>query len=430
MSRLRRRWDRLALALLLVVAVAAGGLQLWAWYQFRAADRCLEKYQFAEAYEHYRKCLNVWRWSATTHFLAGQTARRAQMYDQADQHYNACVALEGPSHSRTLQIALERLLIQAQQGQFADIEEPLWDAIKKDRPETPLILEAMARGYMRMLRVGPAMECLRRILERDPNHVDALANRALAYERTGSVVEAEKDYRRALALDPERDDARFSLAQILLSANPEEAREQFEQLRARQPDNAEVLIGLAAAYRTLGEGDKARPLLDAILAKEPGNSKGLAELGLLIIASGQTAEGEALLRRAIAADPANQEAQYQLYLFLRQDPARQAEANAQREQYKKVDADRIRLAEIVGKEMSRKPYDPDLHSELGRIYIQYGKPDVGVRWLYSALRLDPNHQPSHQALYEYFKSIGDTTKAEQHRLQLRTPPTQAASSKS
>jgi tetratricopeptide (TPR) repeat protein len=411
------------------VALAVGGVHLWACHHFREAGRRLEKFQFADAYDHYLQCLKVWRWSTTTHFLAGQAARRASKYEEAEQHYAACVGLEGPSRSRAREIALERLLIQAQQGQFADIEEPLWDAVKKNKPEAPLILEAMALGYMRMLRLGMALKCLDQILEHEPKHVQALINRGWVWERLGGSVEASKDYHRALELAPDRDDARLSLAQILLRDSPQEARAEFELLRVRQPEIPEVLIGLAAVYRSQGDAEKARVLIEAVLAKNESNSKALTELGRLLLGAGETAQSEALLRKAIAADPANYEAHYQLYLLLLQDPIRQSEAQVQRDKCAKVDADRIRLAEIAAKEMGRKPYDPDLQSEMGRIYIRYGKPEIGVRWLYSALRLDPTHQPSHQALYEYFKSIGDAAKAEQHRAQLRSPPAEAAPEK-
>ena len=125
------------------------------------------------------------------------------------------------------------------------------------------------------------------------------------------------------------------------------------------------------------------------------------------------------MRRAVAADPGNPEAHFQLYMCLLQQDGRAAEAAAEGETHKRVQADRERLAQIAVTEMTRRPYDPNLHYELGAIYLRNGKPDVGVRWMYSALRLDPAHQPSHQALADYFERTGETEKAQQHRRQLR-----------
>jgi tetratricopeptide (TPR) repeat protein len=405
----------------LTVILATAGVNLWAWHHFREADRLVEKQQFAKAYPHYAQCLRVWRWSASTHFRAARTARRAGLYQEAEQHLAATEKLQGDASGTPVPIALERLLLLAQSGNIAEVEEVLWGYVKKEKPETPLILEAMARGYARMLRLGTAMRCLRMLLEREPDNVEALVLRGWIQEGGTEPAEAGTDYRHALDLNPERDDARLGLARILVQVSPQEARAHFEQVVARQPDNPNALAGLGEVYWALGEPEKARPIFDALLANDPGNSRALAGLGALALAAGNTTEGEALLRKAIAADPGNMEAHYQLYLCLGQ-PGREAEAAAQRETYKHVEADRKRLAQLATKEMTRTPNDPNLHYEMGTIYLRYGKPEVGLRWLYSALKLDPTHQPTHQALYDYFKRTGESKKAEDHHREIRPGP--------
>jgi tetratricopeptide (TPR) repeat protein len=400
---------------LLAVGVAAAAVNLWAWHQYRQADRLVRQQQFARAYEAYTRCLEVWRWSASVHFLAGRTARRAGLYPEAEQHLARAEELWGGASGTSVSLALERLLLQAQTGDISEVEGALWGYVHKDREETPLILEAMARGYLRMFRIGTAVRCLDMLLDREPEHVDALVMRAWIREGGGQPEEASKDYRRALELNPRREDAHLGMGRILLRDSPKEARAHFEQVLPRQPNNSDALLGLAEADWALGEPDKARPILDDLLAKDPKNSRALAALGALTAGAGKTTEGEALLRKAIAADPGNADALYKLYLCLVQQPGRKAEAAAQRETHKRVVAAMNRLAQIASKEMTRHPNDPNLHYEMGTIYLRYGKPEVGLRWLYSALKLGPTHQGSHQALYEHYKQTGESDKAEQHR---------------
>jgi tetratricopeptide (TPR) repeat protein len=407
-----------ALLALAGVTLAATGLNLWAWYQFREAESLAERQRFARAYEHYARCLRVWRGSAPTHLLAARAARRAGRYQEAEEHLAECAKLRGPSGD-AFPLALERLLLQAQSGDLGEVEEVLWGYVERGKPEAPLILEAMARGYTRMFRMGTALRCLEMLLERQPDNVEGLFLRGWIREGGGKPQEAGKDYRRALEVDPERDDARLGLARILLGDSPREALAHFERVVAHQPDNPEALMGLAEARLALGEPEKARPVLEDVLAKDPGNSRALTALGALAVGEGDRGEGEALLRKAIATDPGNVDAHYQLYLCLVQQRGREKEAAAQRKAHDRVKADRERLAQIAGKEMTRSPNDPNLHYEMGAIYLRYGKPEVGVRWLHSALKLDPTHQPSHRALYEYFKRTGRAEEAEQHRRQLR-----------
>jgi tetratricopeptide (TPR) repeat protein len=414
-----RPFRALAVGVLLALILAAAGVNLWAWHHFREANRLAERQQFAGAHAHYVHCLRVWRWSASTYLAAGRTARRAGLYLEVEQHLAEAGKLQGGAPAHWFPLALESLLLRAQTGDVGEVEEVLWGYVRRDTAEAPLVLEALARGYVRVLRLGTALRCLRMLLEREPDHVGALVMRGWIREGGGEPEEASKDYRRALELDPEREDARLGLARILVRDRPQEACAHFEFLIARQPGNVEALEGLAEAYGTMGEPEKARPLHDAVLAKDPGNSRALAGLGALALAAGRTADGEALLRRAIAADPANLEAHYQLYLCLVQQPGRAAEAAAQRDTHQRVEADRMRLAQIAGKRMTSTPNDPNLHYELGALYLQYGKPDVGIRWLASALKLDPTHQASHRALYDYFQRTGQADKAEQHWREIR-----------
>jgi tetratricopeptide (TPR) repeat protein len=413
-----RTLARVVVLALAGAALALGGLQGWAWYHFREAGRLEGRQQFSRAHAEYARSLQVWRWSASTHLLAGRAARRAGLYPEAEWHLAECQRLQGGSPDPSVPLALERLLLQAQSGDLDEVEGVLWDASARQGPEAPLILEALARGYLRMLRLGMAQSCVEKLLQREPDNVEALVIRGWIREGGGDSALAARDYRRALDLDPEREDVRLSLARLLARDKPEEARGHFEYLVARQPDNPDVMLGLAQTYRALGQPDKARPLLEALLAKDPGNSRGLTELAALTAAD-RTAETEALLRKAIAADPANKDAHYQLYLCLAQQPGREAEAAAELATHKRVVADLTRLAEIVGKEMTARPNDPNLPCELGVIYLRYGMADQGVRWLHRALKLDPTHQPSHQTLYDYCMKTGDLDEAEKHRLRLR-----------
>ncbi len=405
------------------VVLSVATVNLWAWYHFWQAGQLVDQQRFAQAYGHYHQSLRVWRTSARAHFLAGRTARRAGLYAEAERHLADCQRLEG---GPSVAVGVENLLLRAQSGDVGAVEDTLWKYLEKDKPETPLVLEALAHGYLRVLRTGAAVRCLRMLLEREPDHIEALLMRAEIEEGNYGARKARADYRRVLELDPERDDARLSLANNLLTNNAREAHALFEQLLSRKPDNVEVRLGLARAEQALGEWDKARALLETVLNKEPDNSKALARLGMLLLNTGKAAESEALFRKAIAADALNHEAHFHLYKCLAQQPGREGEADAQVALYERVKADVARLGEIATKEMTRTPNDPKLHYELGTLYLRYGKPEVGVRWLYSALKLDPHHQPSHQALYDHFKRTGDSERAERHRAQLHQDTTKSA----
>ena len=86
--------------------------------------------------------------------LAARAARRARAYDEAQR------ALEKYQQVRGLDDAgsLEELLLSAER----DVEQVV-DAcrqyVERGHPDTPLILEALTRGYLRQYRLGEARFC-------------------------------------------------------------------------------------------------------------------------------------------------------------------------------------------------------------------------------------------------------------------------------
>src|ERR1700674_1410012 len=81
---------------LIGVAVAAGGLLLWADYQYRAAQRDFRDDHLPEAQRHIQLCLRVWRYSPDAHFLAARIARMSTPADcdRAEFHLTECTRLQ------------------------------------------------------------------------------------------------------------------------------------------------------------------------------------------------------------------------------------------------------------------------------------------------------------------------------------------------
>src|SRR5207249_199343 len=113
--------------------------------------------------------------------------------------------------------------------------------------------------------------------------------------------------------------ARLRLGEVLLEkVHPLGAREHFELLRKRRPEDPAVLLGLARCRSLLSDFDSARDLLDKLLKKHPRHAEALVQRGKLALEQGNPKEGEAYLRKAVAQDPASPEALYGLVLCLRQ----------------------------------------------------------------------------------------------------------------
>jgi Tfp pilus assembly protein PilF len=401
-----RGWVKLLVVLLGVALLGAGAsraaLHFYAEHHVRAAEDAAARYDFDEAERHLATCLWVRRHDPVLYMQAARAARRAEHYDQAAEYLRQCQQLEGKNADN----ALEAILLRAQTGDIAEVEKLLQEQVDRGSPDAALILEAMAQGYILTYRLDGAMYCLNRLLEREPDNVLALLLRASLWQTAGNHPAAEKDYRRAIDLQPEHRDARRRFGDFLLTIKRgDDALVQFEQLRQRPGgDQPEVLLGLARAHRQLGHTEEARRALDELLARDPDNGFGLLERGKIALETESPSAAEPFLRRAVAAYPYDPQANYLLAQCLgqqgRDDEAREYEAARVR-----IEAD-LKALEAAFRRVVKAPRDPAPRLEAGQICLRNGRNDEGERWLLSAVQQAPDHAATRAALAEHYQRTG------------------------
>jgi tetratricopeptide (TPR) repeat protein len=406
----RRVWVVLLLLVLVVAALWTYPRlrfwdQIWAWYHFRAAQSALERYHNPQAIRHLLACRRVWSEDADVILLSARAARRAGSYAEAQ------VLLDQYQKARGLDDAasFEQLLLSAERGVdlFADL---CWRYVEQDHPGTPLLLEALTRGYLRQYRLIEARACLNRWFQSEPNNPQALCLDGqfhLDYAQARGA--AETSFRRAVEIDPEHEDARLGLAVALLYAKDySEAAEHLEYLRKRQPENYKVQVELAECWNSQDRVNEATQLVEAVLAKQPQFPPALSLRGRLAFKEEQYAEAETWLRQSVAGNPSDHLARYTLVQCLRQN-GKQEEAEEKWQQVLQMEEDLKRFNEIVTRDMLQRPRDPALHCTLGQLLLRGGHLEEGLRWLQSALRLDPGYAPAREALNEYQKQAQSKT---------------------
>lgn len=99
-----------------------------------------------------------------------------------------------------------------------------------------------------------AREVYQRLLQRDPDHVDAHVNLGRLLHEDAAPAAAEKHYRRALELDPEHETAAFNLGVALEDLGRfRDAIEAYLHALELDPRNADAHFNLAGLYERRGE---------------------------------------------------------------------------------------------------------------------------------------------------------------------------------
>jgi tetratricopeptide (TPR) repeat protein len=142
--------------------------------------------------------------------------------------------------------------------------------------------------------------------------------------RNGRLPEAEKEFRRAIELQPERADAHYGLGRVLGDQNKnQEAITEFRTATEIQPDYAEAYECLAMTLA----GEAKRFVEDAVAAYRKASklytnkadaARVQINLGTCLARNGQLPEAEKEFRRAIELQPKSAEASYNLGLALGQ----------------------------------------------------------------------------------------------------------------
>jgi tetratricopeptide (TPR) repeat protein len=247
----------------------------------------------------------------------------------------------------------------------------------------------LGRVHEQFLRPDLAAGEYRKVLERRPDHSDLRLWLARHLLGTGAAAEALPHFQTYQQARPDDPEARLGIAacQYELGQLPE-ARDSLEPLlkdpatRARAlllrgkieldlngaqaalpwfqqaetltPGNPEVTNGLAAAWRQLGDADRARPY-------EERRHK------------------------------------------LRQDLAQVEELTR-------------KIGELdKNAEPAERDQRVHLRYQLGLVLLRVGDNQRALAWLRSALQEDPQHGPTHQALAEYYQRMGDPEQARSHQ---------------
>jgi tetratricopeptide (TPR) repeat protein len=385
-------------------------VNLWALYHFRAARYEVEHYHTSQAQKHIQACLRIWPHDPASLLLAARATWRAQAFEQSEQFLDQYQAICGPND----ELVLERALWRASRGDLEDVVLFCRDRVQHDDPSAPVVLEALAAGYLRMFRLEDTEFCLNVWLQRDPDNCQALVLAGLVDEFRGRTPEAIAHFRRVVQLDPEHDEARLRFTSALVDLGQgAEAIPHLQYLCRRQPDNLIAQVLLASCQDQVGNQQEAERILDGVLAREPSFPTAVVERGKVAMHAGKYEEAEKWLRQATQVSPGDYQVWYALQQCLNSNNKHE-DAQALQPRLTQIQDDIRRIQEIVGVKMQRAPHDPDLMHEAGMISLRAGNPQDAMRWFMSALKENPNHGPTHKALAEYYRRSGQLGQAARH----------------
>jgi predicted Zn-dependent protease len=382
-------------------------------YHLRAANTAVDRYHNLEAQRHLQSYSRLRGQDASPRslLLAARVAWRSGAFDAAERCLEQYQDLRGADEL----LLLERVLLRAASGEVDEVSAFCQARVKEEHPSAPLIREAVSAGLIQVYRLREAEQVLAEWRRAEPDNTQALLLDGALSELHLNTSAALDRFRRVVELDPEHDEARLRMVAMLVQhSDGAAALPHLRYLSQRLPDNPQVQLFLAQSQGLLGEQAEARETLDQLLHQQPDFVPALAERGKLALRSGDSSGAETWLRDAVRRDSSALDARY-LFIRALRGNGKETEAQAQQEALARIEEDVSRIQKIATEQMQQRPNDPALLHEVGAISLRAGAYRVGLRWLYKALRIDPNHVPTHQALASWYQRTGNSALAARHR---------------
>lgn len=311
-------------------------------------------------------------------------------------------------------VQFERLLAHAQQGQLNDASIRSKDLLSDPCVDPVEVCEAFVRGAFRRDDSKLLYSLLNHWSEISPNDPRQFLLRGRMWEENQSWQAAEAAYRVVLQLDQNNTPGKFGLAICLMQQSRfHDALRQYESILKAEPNNTTAIVGRAKCHSELGDLGLAKKLFLEVLQRDPQDFIARLELGRLEFAQNQFKKAVFWLKPLAQQYPYDLDVRYHLAMALRAD-GHHEQALEHFHHLETLQQQLVRSAKLMDK-IRTDPGDLDARYELGTTVLKHFEPARGLYWLNTVLARNPSHEPTHQALSEYYEQRGESRLAAQHR---------------
>ena len=173
-----------------------------------------------------------------------ETADFEGRFQESEDAYTKLLSLIPDAPASYVNLALA----QARLKKFDDTVATLQQGISKI-PDSVVLLARLGHTYLVTGRLRESLETMAKVLEIDPNYVDALTVSAGVLDSTGAEEEARRYYERAIAIEPENTYLRMSYAASLAKSGLiDRAIDVYKKLCDDHPGDASLRQYLGIAF--------------------------------------------------------------------------------------------------------------------------------------------------------------------------------------
>ena len=178
------------------------------------------------------------------------------------------------------------------------------DALIKDYPLEPLLLNISGSFYQKNLQPELAVIKFKKALTLKPNYSEAHYNLGVTLRELGETEEAIKSYENALNIKNAYPDAHYNLGNALLSLKQfDSAIKHFESTVFFNPKHAQAYNNLGLVFKQLGKDLEAGKNFDIALAIKPDYAEAANERGVIYQNNGDLENALKYFQKSLTINP-------------------------------------------------------------------------------------------------------------------------------
>ena len=279
---------------------------------------------------------------------------RTNRFREAEIPLRRALTIE-PENKQALGLLVLTLFALEQYNQVTELGER---ALKTNANDAAT-LEVLGRAYLRLRRYADAVRVLEARSRISPDSAELLMLLGEARDNMGDSEGAVRDFKRAMVASGAASPAElhFALGYVLWKLRQyEEAESEFRRELARDPEHARSMYYLGNIALTRGDSKTALPFLEKAAAALPQSFEAHFDFGKALLREGQVDLATNELQRAITINAKNSGAHYQLglaYRKLKRENDAEREFSLARE-LNKAERDELEK-KVQGEELKKKP---------------------------------------------------------------------------
>ena len=273
--------------------------------------------------------------------------------------------------------------------------EPLYRHVLERQPDHSDALHFLGVIAQQFGDPESALHLIQRAIRQSPDSAPYHNNLGEAQRALGLIKDAAASYRRAVELDPGFSTAHNNLANILADAGDrEEALAGYDRAAEFEPDDSGIMFNRANLLLDMGRMEDALAAYGRLVAAFPDYADAWLVYGLVLETQGRFSDAKAAMEQAVTLAPEEDD---------RRDALDRLRWKSQRELLGRADKARAqgnwaRAAEVYQGVIALDETSAAAHYGFGLVYRAQGRLTEAIESLGRAVRIQPGFEDAHAAL--------------------------------